>query len=324
MITAKKIVFGDFTIDYENAQSVEMKEFANFNNTMLRLTDDGRVRLIFAGSFSSSNFSKKKFSEFLSKKENRDFISLRKAVENKDIAEINRLVKSGININLANTNKITALMYACSIQGSYDMVKRLIELGANVNQESLGKESPLIIAADCGIEEVVDILIQNNANVFQIRQGNLSAFELANRGNHTNIASKIASHINKPSTNGQPIIIQAALEKNNAKIDSILKCGGSIDAKDLDGNTALIHAVKQKDISTIKLLISKKANTHIKNHKGQTAGDIANDMGDEELLAIFKKPENSGSFWGWLFGCDTDKKETPDTAKPKNTTPKHP
>tara|TARA_R110002049_G_scaffold696_6_gene4274 strand:- start:5462 stop:5938 length:477 start_codon:yes stop_codon:yes gene_type:complete len=50
------------------------------------------------------------------------------------------------------------------MEGDYDVVKRMIELGENVNQKSLGM-TPAIFAARYNKAEILELLIANGANL---------------------------------------------------------------------------------------------------------------------------------------------------------------
>ena len=66
-----------------------------------------------------------------------------------------------------NTTVVTAKLNSfCKaiMQGDYDTVKRMIELGEDVNQKSLGM-SPAIFAARYNKAEILELLIENGADI---------------------------------------------------------------------------------------------------------------------------------------------------------------
>lgn len=98
------------------------------------------------------------------------------------------------------------------------------------------------------------------------------------------------------------------------------KC--NINHQDHLGNTALFYAIKIKDKYTINLLAYNHADPTIKNNQGVSPMDLANEIKDEEIFEILKKPvtrhemekrlkksdSNKGIFSSLLKKKDTDKK----------------
>ncbi len=66
-------------------------------------------------------------------------------------------------INLEETRGLNSFCKAI-MQGDYDTVKRMIELGEDVNEKSLGM-SPAIFAARYNKAEILELLIENGADL---------------------------------------------------------------------------------------------------------------------------------------------------------------
>lgn len=66
-------------------------------------------------------------------------------------------------INLEEVASVNSFCKAI-IQGDYDTVKRMIELGEDVNKKSLGM-SPAIFAARYNKAEILELLIENGADL---------------------------------------------------------------------------------------------------------------------------------------------------------------
>ena len=81
--------------------------------------------------------------------------------------EINRvmdMIEQGIDVNYQDDTNETAL-YVASENGQIDIVKILLENGANPNlQENVHGETPLMVATKIGRIDIMKILLENGAN----------------------------------------------------------------------------------------------------------------------------------------------------------------
>lgn len=99
-----------------------------------------------------------------SKAQKRNAALLIEAADENQLARVRQLIKSGADINAAQSGDGTALMVAAK-QGNLSMVSALLALGADVNRTSLGDGNALIAAARAGHLEVVKRLIAAGAKV---------------------------------------------------------------------------------------------------------------------------------------------------------------
>lgn len=81
--------------------------------------------------------------------------------------------------------------------GSYDAVKRLIDNGANVNirKSKIEKVTALMIAAQKGYGYIVQLLLQEGADVNAKSEKGDTALSLAKKANHTNIVELLVNHL---------------------------------------------------------------------------------------------------------------------------------
>lgn len=80
-------------------------------------------------------------------------------------------------------------------------------------------------------------------------------------------------------------LIIAASSGNIQAMQEALKAGAKIDAQDASGRTALMEAAST-DAS--KLLLDSNANPHIKDKKGMTAQDIAQERGNKNKVSFMR------------------------------------
>lgn len=155
---------------------------------------------------------------------NDDRTELMKAASSKNFNKLNRLVRSGININVQDKEGMTALMYAiqsddidgfnllinsnanidlldtrntnalimASSGGNLKMLKSLLEIGADPNVQYNQRDFTLLMDASFdGDVERVNLLIDNGANVNAVDTEGLSSISYAVREGHTSSVIRI-------------------------------------------------------------------------------------------------------------------------------------
>ncbi|KAL1129233.1 hypothetical protein AAG570_013762 [Ranatra chinensis] len=102
-----------------------------------------------------------------------DNVILLEAASRNDIPEVRRLLMKGVSSDTTNEDGLTAL-HQCCIDNNEEMMKLLLEFGANVNAEDSEKWTPLHAAATCGHLHLVKHLIANGANLLAVNaDGNM-------------------------------------------------------------------------------------------------------------------------------------------------------
>lgn len=152
----------------------------------------------------------------------------------------------------------TALIYASQI-GNANIIKMLLQHGANINfQDGLGRTA-LMEASNRGYENIVKSLLEHNANV------------------------------NTGDKNGWTALMYAAQAGNENIAAMLLQHSANINAQENDGSTALMLAAKNKRKNIIKLLLSNlKTDIYIKNKNGQNLNDIIIASKDPDMANILK------------------------------------
>ncbi|XP_076337385.1 protein phosphatase 1 regulatory subunit 16A-like isoform X1 [Tachypleus tridentatus] len=100
-------------------------------------------------------------------------VMLLEAAARNDIEEVRRLLLLGVCPDSTNEDGLTAL-HQCCIDDSEEMMKLLIEFGANVNAKDSEQWTPLHAAATCGHLHLVKYLIAKNADLLAVNaDGNM-------------------------------------------------------------------------------------------------------------------------------------------------------
>ncbi len=96
-----------------------------------------------------------------------------------DLAEVQRLIAAGADVNACDASAWTALMKACHNaelgHGHPEVVRALIEAGANIEAPIGYGVRPLMLAAGYGETAVVQALLEAGADVLAKNEGGYTA-----------------------------------------------------------------------------------------------------------------------------------------------------
>ncbi len=148
-----------------------------------------------------------------------------------DRVELQKLLRSGADVNLPQGDGMSALHWAAEI-GDTEMLQMLIIAGANTEAVTrIGDYTPLHVASEAGHGEVVRALLEAGANVEARR-----AF-----------AGTTPLHL-------------AAAAGSVSAIDALVDFGADIDARESEwGQTPLIFAASRNRVEAVKALLEREA-----------------------------------------------------------------
>lgn len=105
------------------------------------------------------------------------------------------LIENGANVNVADANGNTPLVFVINKTGNLKITERLLEKGASVNAQNRTGETALMYAAWHGHSAIVQLLLENRADVtLKNRQGN-TALTLAESKGHQQIVEMLKASV---------------------------------------------------------------------------------------------------------------------------------
>eukprot|EP01138_Halocafeteria_seosinensis_P002298 gb/GECG01002354.1/.p1 GENE.gb/GECG01002354.1/~~gb/GECG01002354.1/.p1 ORF type:complete len:879 (+),score=101.15 gb/GECG01002354.1/:1-2637(+) len=180
-----------------------------------------------------------------------------RAVLNNNVAEIGGLVNLiGVDVDTVTEEEGETALAVAAFYGRMDALKKLLELGADVNHQDarLGK-TPVMKAAMRGFVGIVEQLIENNAQ------------------------------LGIKDDDGRTALHDAALYGETTVIQVLVQKGADVNAADPLGKTAVFHCCRLGNLGTLKFLVDEmKANVHARDVYGNTALIEASMWGRDEPM----------------------------------------
>ncbi|WP_234648435.1 ankyrin repeat domain-containing protein [Dyadobacter sp. CY356] len=154
---------------------------------------------------------------------------------------------------------MTALMNAIN-KNDISLVERLIQNGADIDELDEKKDSPLVIAAYKGYNQIVKILLEKGADVSAVDPGmKATALHAAAYAGRTEAAK---------------LLVDFHIDVN--------KQGP------YNGYTALHDAIWQNNIEVVKVLLDAGADLNLLSNDGKSALDFAQSRNRNEIITLIR------------------------------------
>ncbi len=219
---------------------------------------------------------------------------------NDEIAEL--LLNHQADINRQNRDKASPLLLA-TLYGTYKAEETLLIQKADINLKDSDGNTPLHISSSYGMTEKTDLLLKFNPDADSRNLAGNTPLHLAvAKGDNEKIIVALLDKgvdIAAADSTGKNALLKAtSSKKGNSEI--LLKRGADIRSQDRDGNTVLHYPLQIVLMSRpylpiimdkLKMHMQYGADPEIKNKQGKSAMDLANEIGDKELIELFKSKE---------------------------------
>lgn len=151
------------------------------------------------------------------------------------------------------------------------------------------KRYPIIIASQYGHLEIVKLLISYKANLELKDEYETTPLIRAAQNGYIDIIKELVNNGANYKDHQGAILTIAAFNGKKDVVEYFLKKGVNVDAKDQDGNTALIKASINNQLEIVKYLIKNGADVNIKNNDAVTALIVAAYSGNFDVVNLLLK-----------------------------------
>jgi ankyrin repeat protein len=249
------------------------------------------------------------------------------AAEIGDIEAVQRLLKKGAGLEVADEDGYTPLLWAASngheatvrlllgagaradaadqrygrtplswaaSKGHETVVRLLLERGAEVDAADNSRRTPLSWAASRGQEATVLLLIENGADIESCdpKYGHTPLSWAAVRGHEATVRLLLehGAKVNTPDReHGRTPLSWAAENGHEAVVRRLFSYGGDIEATDRESlQTPLMFAAENGHEGTVRLLLELGALLDAKDLEGRTALSWATDGGHDDVTHVLR------------------------------------
>ena len=183
-------------------------------------------------------------------------------------------VDSRTGLYIDGTHDTTPLHYACDMP---NVVRALLEHGADVQAEDSEGETPLDWALVWWQAESVRLLLEHGAGVAadgSFRDTLLC--DVAGRANAERLIRLVIEHgvdVNTKDASGKTPLHRAATDGPDENVLQLINAGADVDARDSSGQTPLYAAVLYGRVENVRRLINAGADVNAKDEEGRTVLD---------------------------------------------------
>jgi ankyrin repeat protein len=223
-----------------------------------------------------------------------EFKSLKIAINDNSLAEVESLLDKLKYINETDSNENTILMYAVATTNNLEIIKAILKKNPDLSIKNLDKKTALDIAKVSKKRDMIELLDgYKSANVKPRLLKPISSFNP-----QVKPVKPVTMEPIKEEESKEFISLKLAIYgKNLSAVESVLDELNDINEADSKGWTPLIYSVMVSDnIEILKAVLKKNPNLSIKTTSGQTALDIAKLFGKKDIIEVLQgyssKPVN--------------------------------
>lgn len=224
------------------------------------------------------------------------------AIEEENNELIEEFMKTGFDLTYKDSGG-TSPLHTAAFYGNEKVVNYYISKSANINVQNSSDFTPLQLAASRGYQHVCALLVKGGADLSLKTDNGGTALHVAAAYGHAGICSFLIDNgagINEPDKfMCTPLQVAIGLAQKNV-VELLLKRGANIEAKNVNGATALVRAVDSLITYRVDYWSIDTQNAHGKKRKyeinqGRFSYTDGGDIFDVDLASQRMLSEKS---WG--------------------------
>ncbi len=180
------------------------------------------------------------------------------AARNDHLNIVKFLVNNGADVNAEDNQGISPLFYSVWLGGNYEIAECLVNIGADVNFKRSNGQTLLYLASREGIDKTAKLLIEKGAD------------------------------LNQPDAVGKTPLFISVENRHQNIVELLLDHGAQTSLKDNFGRTPLHQSAIEGYIQISALLVANGADVNEQDHAGKTPLHYAGKYGHEKLARLLK------------------------------------
>ena len=233
-----------------------------------------------------------------------DWTPFHVAAAQNNIKAMDILLDKGADPNAYSFSQGVAPIHLAVFNGHVDVVKKLLELGVELEVGNQAGASPLQMSVILGNSLIFKLLLEAGADPnFQDRSRFTALHTSAVTGKPKMARALVeaGADVNSLNSAGSTPLIEAAFQEKKEVIKVLIGLGADLNVQNNFGDTALHWAVERKNKSIAALLLEAGASPQLTNSNGITAKEMAwehyslralfpDEQKEKEPKEIVKKP----------------------------------
>ncbi len=208
------------------------------------------------------------------------------ASESGHLTTVELLLQMGAHVNdlKSNEQKNGLMLRACE-RGDTELVRVLLEAGADENARGEWAQTLLILASKNGHLTTVELLLKSGARINDLDYWEQNSLMHASKGGHLSVTKVLlekGADVNAKGSRSTPLIY-ASQNGHLTTVEHLLNSGASVNTFDLGGQNALMHASENGHLNVAKVLLEAGA---IVNAGRSTAIHIASEKGYRDIVEL--------------------------------------
>lgn len=189
-----------------------------------------------------------------------------------------RLICEGAVVDVENSKGVTPLILAAQ-SGRLDLVNLLENCGANESHVTLSGSTAALQAAHFGRLSVLRHLLEKNSQLLELANYHRTTpLMRASQEGHLHIVRylcEMGATVNRKNMQAMTALMLASQRGNADVCEYLITKGADLNAMTQQASTSLVLACKRQHVETIEVLVRAGAELFIKDSRGRTARDIA-------------------------------------------------
>ena len=211
--------------------------------------------------------------------------TVQKESELKNVSNPERTVTEGNFLNVPDVDGNTPLHLGVA-SGNTNIVFYLISAGSDKNTCNIRGEYPLTLAARCGKNDIVELLMVGEVQCEAAQIDALRAAIVAGLLDTMDLLLRLGAPVNK-GQNEKPIHVASELGRKEI-VSLLLQYGASLTSRTDSGNTALHLASEHEHLSLVKYLVEEERDDlNTLNHENETPLHLAARNGRDYIVTYF-------------------------------------
>ncbi|MFN0201464.1 MAG: ankyrin repeat domain-containing protein [Bacteroidia bacterium] len=212
------------------------------------------------------------------------------AVAKKDKELIAKILKCGVNPNVCPSNGQSILMYASSYGATETIIKVLLKVGASPNY--IGNYGGTLLET-CMYSQtkLIPLFVANGAETSFYNSYQKKYYSLLHelKDEQAGVVAKLAKvmDINKGNDLGENALFAYICNNQEKVATAALKAGANPNQASDTDETPLTFATSLEELNWVKLLLKHGGEPHFKPNGALSAYEIAQELENKELLALF-------------------------------------